>query len=329
MSGSVREPVQIGFIGCGGNARGHMRRLRDVAGAEVVAVCDVVPELAQRAADETGAVAYTDHRALLDHRGLRCVYISIPVHAHGAPELDTLDRGLPFLVEKPVAIEMAQAREIEQRVAETGVLTAVGYQLRYGGTVDLAWRILAGKRIGLALGRYWCNTGAGDPDTWLRRMASSGGQLVEQATHTIDILRCLVGEIEEVYCAATNQVLREIDCPDFNAVSLKFSSGAVGSLTTSWAFAQGWGHTNVVDLLYEDAMLTWTLGKLTVHQAGMTEEQSPAGPGIDEVFIQAVRSGDASAIRSPYADAVRSLSVSLAMNRSAAEGRPVRVADMG
>lgn len=325
----MEDAVNVGFIGCGGNARGHMKNLLEVPDARLVGVCDVVEELARKAAEETGAEAYTDHRRLLDRKDLHAVYISIPVFAHGQPELDTIERGLPFLVEKPVAIDMGTAREIEAKVKARGLLTAVGYQLRYAGTVDLAREILAGKRLGLATGKYWCDSGAGDPSRWLRQMGKSGGQLVEQATHTIDMMRYLAGEISEVYCASTNQVLKEIDCPDFSAVSLRFENGAVGSLTTSWACAQGWSNTNVVDLLYEDSLLNWTYGKLTVYRNGKAEELTQAGPGIDAVFVNAVKTGDGSAVRSSYSDGLVSLAASLAMNQSAREDRPVKVSEVG
>jgi len=323
------EQVNVGFIGCGGNARGHMRRVAALRNTRIVGVCDVVPELSARAAADTSATAYDDHRRLLERDDLNAVYISIPVYAHGAPELDTLDRGLPFLVEKPVALDMATAREVEARVAAAGVLTAVGYQLRYSPTVDAAREALGASVLGLVRGRYWCNSGLGDPSRWLRQMDLSGGQLVEQATHTLDMMRCLAGEVEEVYCASASRVLREIDCPDFSAATLRFANGAVGSFTASWAFGQGWSHTNVVDILHDDALLTWTYGKLTIQRGGQTEEVVRTGPGIDEVFIAAVRSGDGRHIRSPYHDAVRSLAVSLALNRSARENRVVRVSEVG
>jgi len=321
--------VNIGFIGCGGNARGHIKRVQELPGARIVGVCDVVADLARRAADEVGCPAFTDHRALLDLKDLHAVVISIPVFAHGQPEMDVLERGLPFMVEKPVALDMATAQQIEARVKESGLLTAVGYQLRYGATVDVARRLLEGRRMGLVNGRYWCNSGAGDPTRWLRQMARSGGQLVEQATHTVDMMRCLAGEVTEVYCAWTNQVLKDIDCPDFNAATLRFANGAVGTLTASWAYAQGWANTNIVDILFEDRMLTWSYGKLTFYRDGRVEETSADGPGIDDVFLEAVRTGEAGKIRSDYSDAVRSLAVSLALNRSALENRPVSVSELG
>src|SRR5262249_28845307 len=134
------------------------------------------------------------------------------------------------------------------------------------------------------------------------------------------------GEISEVFCYQAQQVLMEIDCPDFNACALRFASGAVGTLTTAWAYAQGWDNANILDILYENTRLCWSYGKLTVIEAGEAREFTPPAPTIDSVFVRAVRERNPSLIRSSYADAVRSLAVSLAMNESAATGQPVKVA---
>lgn len=322
------DVVNIAFIGCGGNARGHMKRLTELPHAKLVGVCDVVPELANRAAEETGATAYTDLRALLDRPDLHAAYLSIPVFAHGDPEMAVIERGLPFLVEKPVAIDMGTARQIEAKVREKDLLTAVGYQLRYAATADRAREVLAGKRVGLVNGKYWCNSGVGDPTRWVRQMGRSGGQLVEQATHTIDMMRFLAGEVTEVHCNSTQQVLKEIDCPDFNAIAIRFAGGAVGSLTTSWCYAQGWSNSNILDVLYEDEGLNWSYSKLTLFRGGQIEEFTGPTGSIDETFVQAVRSGNGSTIRSPYSDAVKSLAISLAMNQSARESRPIAPASL-
>jgi myo-inositol 2-dehydrogenase / D-chiro-inositol 1-dehydrogenase len=324
----MNEPVRIGFIGCGGNARGHMHRLKELEGARIVGVCDLVEAAAASAAERTGSTAYTDHRRLLERDDLDAVYLSLPVFAHGQPEFDVIERGLPFLVEKPVARDMDTAREVAARVAKAGLLTAAGYQLRYAGTVDTARRELAGKRIGLVVGRYWSDTGIGDPKAWLRQMARSGGQLLEQATHTIDMMRYLVGEVSEVYCAAASQVLKDIDCPDFTSAAIKFENGAVGSLSTSWASSIGWNNTNVIELMYENSMLRWTYDRLDIHRDGKAEESTGASPDLDEVFVRAVRTNNPGLILSPYADAVRSLAISLALNQSAAEDRPVRLSEL-
>ncbi len=323
----MRE-IKIGFIGCGGNANGHMNQLAGIEGARVVAVCDLQAERAQSAAEKHNADPYTAHQALLERDDLDAVYLSLPVFAHGQPELDVIERGLPFLVEKPVAINMDIAREVEAAVANAGIITCVGYQLRYLGSTKITQQILQGRTINMVIGKYWCSTGHGDPNAWLRQMNKSGGQLVEQATHTIDMMRYMGGEVETVYAMQANRFLKETDCPDANSVSLQFTSGAVGSLTATWAYAGDWSNANILDLLYEEELLNWNPSRVLVQEDGEWVDKTEPSPTIDEVFVDAVRSGDASSILSPYSDAVKTLAISLAANQSAQKNRPVAISEI-
>ena len=242
--------------------------------------------------------------------------------------MDVIERGLPFFVEKPVAINMDIAREVEAAVTKAGLITCVGYQLRYLGSTKITKEILAGKTINMAVGKYWCGTGRGSPDGWLRQMSKSGGQLVEQATHTFDMMRNLLGDVDSVFAMQANRVLKQIDCPDSNSVSIQFSSGAVGSLTAAWAYGGGWDNANVIDILYEGDLLNWNPGRVYYKEDGEWVEKTEPGPTIDEVFVNAVRSGDASQIQSPYSDAVKTLEISIAANLSAQENRSVEVSSL-
>jgi len=317
----MADQVKIGFIGCGGNARGHMGTINKMEDAKIVATCDIKEDLAAKAAEMCEAKAYTDHRTMLDEKDLDAVYISIPVFAHGAPELDAIEHGLPFFVEKPVAISMEKAKEILEAVEKSKTITCVGYQLRYAGAADATREILKGKTLNMVIGKYWCSTGRGDPGAWLRQMGKSGGQIVEQATHTIDMMRYLCGEVEEVFALQANRVLKETDCPDVNALCMKFESGAIGSLTASWAFGGGWSNANLLDILFEASLLHWTAGGITIDPEPEAEPEIKQSQSIDRVFVDAVKSGDGSKIRSPYSDAVKSLAISLAANKSGKSGK--------
>ena len=320
------EEVKIGFIGCGGNANGHMNQLARLEATRIVATCDLDEARAQSAAQKHNAEAYTDYKRMLERGDLDAVYLSLPVFAHGAPELAVIERGLPFLVEKPVAINMELAHQIEEAVAKAGITTCVGYQLRYLGSTQLAQQAIAGKPVNMVIGKYWCGSGRGNPKAWVRQMDRSGGQLVEQATHTVDMMRYLIGEVEEVYALQVNRVLKEIDCPDNNCVTLKFKNGAIGSLTTSWSYDPGdWSNANVLDILYEDQLIHWDGGGLQVKENGQWVTKKAPGPGIDEVFVDAVRQNDPSKILSPYSDAVKSLAISLAANQSGRERKAVKL----
>ena len=330
------KTVDIGFIGCGGNARGHMNRLAGMERARLAAVCDIDEARAREAAELTGAEAFTDFHRMLERGDLDAVYLSLPVFAHGEPELAVIERGLPFFVEKPVARHLDQALRIEAAVEAAGLITCVGYQLRYLGSTDIARQTLEGAAVSLASGRYWSGSGRIAPDrkSWVTTLAQSGGQLVEQATHTLDMMRFLVGEVGSVTARHANRQVPHIDCPDVHAVILEFESGALGTLTTTWAYdSLDWSETNIVDVLYDQCLLTWGREQVAVRRRRpkeegegeemATETRTAPGPGIDEVFVEAVAAGDGSRIRSPYADAVKSLALCLAALKAGQTGRTV------
>ena len=299
-----------------------MKRVAEDPAAAIVGVCDVVEAAARTAADEHAAQPFTSHKAMLDACELDAVYISIPVFAHGEPELDAMDRGLPFFVEKPVAIDLATAQRVAARVRETDTLTCVGYQLRYTNAARESRAFLADKTLGMVLGRYHCSTGRGTG--WLRELAKSGGQVVEQATHTIDMMRFLCGDIVAVHSRQVNRTLAQIDCPDHGVTSLEFASGAIGCLTTAWA-VDIWDGNNI-DIFFDRYRLAWNAAAPTIEPEGEAFQISDApAKSIDQIFVEAVRTADRSAILTPYADAVKSLAVSLAANASARDGQPKSV----
>ena len=323
------KEVKIAFIGCGGNANGHMNQLSTLEGTRIVAVCDVQPERAQSAAERHNAEPYTAHQDLLERDDLDAVYLSLPVFVHGQPELDVIARGLPFFVEKPVAINMDIAREIEAAVAKADLITCVGYQLRYLGSTRIVRNLLQDIPLNMVVGKYWCGTGHGDPGAWLRQINKSGGQLVEQATHTIDMMRYLGGEVETVYAMQANRVLKDTDCPDTNSVAIQFTNGAIGSLTATWAYDPGdWSQANVLDIFYEAQMLNWNPSRVSLRESGEWVEKTAPGPTIDEVFVESVRTGEPANILSPYSDAVKTLAISLAANLSAQEKRLVEISSL-
>jgi myo-inositol 2-dehydrogenase / D-chiro-inositol 1-dehydrogenase len=319
-------PVRVGFIGCGGIAQGHLRELHANPHAQVTAVCDVNPQAAQRAAERVEAEPYTDYRAMLQRDDLNAAYLCLPPFAHGEVDLAVIERGLPFLVQKPVALDMATGRKIAAAARQKGLITCVGYQLRYSGSADAARELLAGRTVGLANGTYWCGSGR-STGHWLVQRAKSGGQLVEQATHTLDMLRYLIGEVQTVYALQDRRILTDTDCPDVNALALRFTSGAVGTFTATWALdGSDWQQANICEITFDDSRLHWTAGRLTVTRGSAPrEEQRPDG-SIDAAFVDAVRLNDPSLIRSNYDDALRTLAVTLAADESARTGLPVDVA---
>lgn len=320
--------LNIGYIGCGRNATRHMQQATASGRGRVRAVCDLTSGRAAECAERYGAQECPDYRRLLELADLDAVTISIPPRAHGEIELAVIERGLPFLVEKPVALDLETARRIEDAVLRSGLLVSVGYQLRYLNTVDQAREILQGQEAGMAVGRYWIGTGLQDDRGWLVLQEQSGGQIVEQATHTVDLMRYFYGDVDEVYTAAANRVVHDMDCADFQVMTLRFRSGALGSLTTSWAYVESLNEVNRLDLLFEGGRIIWSPREMSVLRSKAEQKFMPAQYNIDAAFLQAVEENRPDLIRSTYSDALRTLKVTLASNLSAREQRPVKLSEL-
>jgi len=314
--------IKVGFVGAGGRARGHMQALSEMEDVEFAAICDVAEATAQDAADQFGGKVYTDYNVMLDAESLDAMYVVVPTFAHFDAETMAADRGVHLFLEKPVAPSMDKANEILAATKKNDVITCVGYQLRYFPAVQQSRAYVADKTVGMVVSHRW----GGLPGTpWWRVMAQSGGQLVEQTTHQVDMIRYVAGEITEVQAYYALRTLGEeenLDIPDNYAVTFRMESGAIGSLSSCCSMREGGGSSGI-DFILDDERLTLTGATAELSPDGDLGEAPEAGD-IDQVFIEAIRTGDRSGILSDLEDGIRSLDVTLAANRSAETGAPVK-----
>jgi len=221
--------IRVGLVGAGGVGVRHAHTLAGFDDVELVGVCDPDRTAAERLADPLDIAVVEDLARLLDRRP-DAVWLCVPPFAHGAPELALIRAGLPFFVEKPLAADLTVAREVADAVVAAGLPTATGYHWRHLETVEQARAALAGRTVRLVDARWW---GAAPPPLWWSRQDRSGGQLVEQATHVLDLLRVLAGEVTEVIGGAAPSTVDGRDVPDATAAVLRLDSGAVGTASTS------------------------------------------------------------------------------------------------
>lgn len=347
-------PVRIGFAGTGGIAAAHLINLVRIPDAEVVALHDVDRDRCEAAirringqqdqASRPGgpeprklqAKIYTDYRAMLAEAGLHAVYVCVPPFAHGDLELQAIDAGVALFVEKPVALSIDMGRQIAQAIQEKNLVSSSGYQQRYAEATDRAKELIEKKPVGMALGFYL----GGLPGTaWWRVQAQSGGQLVEQATHTVDLMRYLVGDVTRVYAAGGLRLMKEVqnfDIFDVAATTLHFAGGAIGTVVNTSALNGGsaTGAPNGVHLILQDQRLEVWGSSLKVTtgasggKPGKTEEHRFSGSAMlleDQAFVEAVARKDPARVRCPYPEALRTLAVTLAAEESARTGKSVDV----
>lgn len=314
--------LKVGFIGTGGIASNHMNNLKQLE-VDFVAMCDVDKDRAAKAADEYGGKVYDDYNRMLDEVEMDACFVCVPPFAHGDAERAVIERRVHMFVEKPIALQMELALELEEKIAQAGILTGVGYQWRYQQSVATAKAQLADQPIGMMLG-YWVG---GMPGVWWwRRMDTSGGQAVEQTTHIFDLARYFGGEVKEVYAAHAQRFLhKEVEdftVDDVGTVTLKFESGAIANISSGCIAP----HRVGLDIIGRDQVYSISSHGLTIVKNGERTNESFSDNAYleqDRAFLQAIETGDASKIYSDYSDAVKTLRVTLAANESAKSGQPV------
>lgn len=320
--------VRIGMVGAGGVAARHVRVLSGLDDAEVVAVADTVAEAAERLAATCGAGAYPDVARMLDAERLDAVYVCVPPFAHGAPERAVIARGLPLFVEKPLAADLPVAEQLAAEIAERGIVTGTGYHWRGLDTVERAAALLADAPPRLALGAWLDKV---PPPAWWATRELSGGQVIEQLTHVLDLARLLVGEVTEVAAAASRLDGSPGDVDDVTAATVRFRGGAVGTFTASSLLPAK--HTAGLRTVSPGGLvLDLSEQRLVVERDGGRdggrEVVTPAVDGherVDREFVDAVL-GRRPSTRVPYAEALATHRVGCALAESAATGRPVAVA---
>jgi predicted dehydrogenase len=308
----------------------HVRALSAIPNARLVAVCDWQEELASTTAQPLGAVAYTDGAKMIAEADIEALYLCVTPHTHEDLEVRAAERGLHLYAEKPVNLYLDRALRARDAIRSSGIITQVGYQLRYFPNYRQLYDTLAGQEIGTA---NVCRWGGAPGKDWWRRYDQSGGQLVEMTTHQVDLLRWVMGEVEAVSASYSFDRLFKgesgLTVPDSQTVLLRFRSGASATVSTSCAVGKAW--LGAMDFVLRNATVGFHKDTVTVAPEGSLPipAQRTEMLTADEAFVRAVATGDRSILLSPYEDGLKTAAVTLAANRSAEEGgRLVRLEEL-
>ncbi|MBO0702450.1 MAG: Gfo/Idh/MocA family oxidoreductase [Candidatus Dormibacteraeota bacterium] len=333
--------VRIAFVGAGRMAVNHVMALARVPDAELVAMCDVVPEQIQRVpaavrqstwasagvSDLPQPAAYTDLERMLAQERPDAVYVCLPPAVRGEAEMKVIGAGLPVLVEKPLALDLSIARAVLNEIRQREVIAASGYQYRYASWAQKAVDALAGHVVGQATASRFSRL----PSlSWYRQQAQSGGQLIETVTHQVDLLRLLAGEVRTVSAFGAIRADRargpEDDIFDVQSVALLFESGAVGTLACNLLSPT---HRWQVDIACEglDVQLLGDRVRVVDDNGEREWPMDDHEPLLAEstAFVRAVAEGRPDLVRSTYESGVRTLAVTMAADRSERLGVPVDV----
>jgi predicted dehydrogenase len=320
----------VGLLGCGNIAARHAAAVGALGDRmTLVACCGRDLERTRTFAAAHGGEPFVDLDRMID-RGLDLIVATLPPYnRHGEIE-HAAARGVHLLVEKPIALDMAAAARMVDAVEAAGVVAAIGFMYRFGDAVR-RWRELDTGRAGLYVGGYHCNALHAD---WWRRRALSGGQILEQAIHQIDLIRHLVGEPDSVYARSANLFHQDVpgyDVEDVSATIFGWDDGRIASLTASNIAIPGVWHKEWAIMAegatgrftsWNDAVLTQTAGEVRSETvAGVTD------PFVAQLADVAGAIAERRAPAIPLREGADTLRLALAAVRSAREGRELRLAD--
>ena len=316
--------VRVGLVGAGGVGARHARTLAGFDDVDLVAICDPVAASAEVLAAEVDARHVPDLTGLLT-LGLDAVWLCVPPFAHGDLELSIVRAGLPFFVEKPLAADLRVAERVAAAVSAAGLPTATGYHWRHLDTVERARSALAGTAVRLVAATWWSTT---PPPAWWSRRDRSGGQVVEQATHLLDLVRLLAGEVVEVVGASAPSSAAARDVPDAAAAVLRLESGAVGTVSVSCVLpalaAAG------LEVIGDGVALELTETALHVRTRDgvvSAEPEVDARRAVDRAFVDLLSGGSASPGIVDVAEALRTHRLARAVSEAARTGIAVRLGD--
>jgi predicted dehydrogenase len=227
------ESIGLALIGCGKISQKHARVIPTIAGASLVQACDPLKERADAiAALAPGCRPTTSIDVVLQDPEVNVVSICTPSGSHAELGILAARAGKHVIIEKPLALRLEDADRLIETCDRRGVKLFVVQQNRYNRPVQAARRALESDRLGhVFLGTVrvlWSRSQAYyDEEGWRGTWAQDGGVLTNQASHHIDLLIWMMGEVESVF-ARGRTVLHRIEAEDTGVVMIKFRNGGFG-----------------------------------------------------------------------------------------------------
>jgi predicted dehydrogenase len=355
--------VKVGFVGAGIMAMRHIANLRKIPGVEIGAICDPSPAALERARSSVKANTYSDLGKMVRGEELDAAFVCIPISAHGEVEEILAENGVNLFIEKPLPPDPSIIERVVKALDRSRVFSSVGYHWRYSEATERARIAMQGRRVGMVLG-YWLTYLP--KQVWWSKREQNPAQIYEQTTHLFDLSRFLVGEITEIYSIAEMRCMGDVsEIEDVSTVSLRFEDGAIGNISSTYMIDYkhlkglsrllfsgntvlrkfAWATKNLglwstghdtnsfrieLEIILKNLVLKIRQGSLlTTTAQGQERYVVRTDPYLDEsrAFIEALKTGDTTSIRSPYSDAVKTHNVVIAAIRSAQTHQKIMIED--
>lgn len=266
------EKLKTAVIGCGNIFKVHGDVIKKSKKAELIAVVDIKEERANKAAKIYQCRYFTDYKELFNI-DLDVVHICTPHFLHHPMAIDMMESGCDVLVEKPLAISVKEASEMIATAQKTKQRLGIVYQNRFNENALYVKRIINEKRLGNILGIKGIVTWFRDKeyyqqDKWRGYYnTEGGGVLINQAIHTLDLLRWFVGDVKAIKGNIDTRVLKDIiEVEDTAEATIFFENGVTGLFYATNCFASN--SPVEIEIIFEEGSLKLIGDKLLINENG-------------------------------------------------------------
>ncbi|MFL6549153.1 MAG: Gfo/Idh/MocA family protein [Povalibacter sp.] len=284
--------LRFGIVGAGVIAAFHARAIAAATGGTLIGVTSRTLATAQDFARQHGAnLIARDVKELVSSADIDAVCITTPSALHREPALAAIRAGKHVMIEKPIDSTVAGTDEILREAARSGVRVGSIFQARFGlGSQALKQAIDAGRfgRLALCSAYVKWNRAPSYYTGWKGKLSEDGGgALINQAIHAVDLLQWFAGMPEQVFAWMTRRVHTNIESEDTCCATLRFPSGALGSIEASTAVWPGWSRRIEIcgefgsAVLEDDDIARWEFREARPEDDGLRRmrESSAMGSG--------------------------------------------------
>ena len=288
--------LNFALVGCGRIAKRHseLLGLEQIKGARLGAVCDVVKEKAMSIGERFSVPYYSDMHEMMEREKIDVAVVLTESGNHARHVVDLARHGKHIVVEKPMALTLDDADAMIQACDRVGVKLFVVKQNRFNVPVVKLREALDQGRFGkLVLGTVrvrWCRPQEYyDQASWRGTWAMDGGVLTNQASHHVDMLEWMLGDVESVFARGAT-ALAKIEAEDTAVVTLKFRNGALGVIEATTATRPkdlegsisvlGEGGTVEIGGFAVNRMKTWSFVKPMPGDEDVMEKYSVNPPNV-------------------------------------------------
>jgi len=234
----TNRKIRFALVGCGRIAKNHFTSIaKHSERAELVGVCDIDPMILQEAAIATGAAGFLNLSDMLAELEMDIVVLTTPSGLHAQQAIQVAASGKHVMTEKPMATCWEDGVEMIRACKRANVRLFVVKQNRLNPTLQLLKRAIVGNRFGriymVNINVMWTRPQEYyDSAQWRGTRKLDGGAFMNQASHYIDLLTWLIGPIESLHAYA-DTLQRQIESEDTGVISVKWKSGAIGSVNVT------------------------------------------------------------------------------------------------